>query len=405
MKIAVYEHISGGGYADKPLSATILAEGYSMLKCVAADFKAAGHQVTVVLDERIANLNPPLKADHTVTVSPGSSPAMFLPKVAEEVDSILIIAPETAKTLQTLVKLAESTCKSTLNATQAAIAKVSDKSALYSYLQKVGVAMPKTAILKKTDNPEFVKQTVETGFLYPVIFKPTDGTSCGGISLVRSRFDVEKALNKIKTESTQDNFLIQEYISGLPASVSLICNGKKSKAISLNKQTVNLNAPSLDSYYQGGFLPLQHQLMAEAYAVAEKTADLFQGLRGYICVDVILGENRVYVLDLNPRLTTSYVGLREVSNENFGQALITAVTEGKLPQDQPFKGVCCFAKAQTPKPTPGPYSKALKMLSVVSPPFPFTDPAVAMLRTYGATLEEAAHRLEEAKKTLRSIIC
>ena len=36
----------------------------------------------------------------------------------------------------------------------------------------------------------------------------------------------------------------------------------------------------------------------------------FSGLRGYVGVDVVLGQDKLYVVDVNPRLTTSYVGLR-----------------------------------------------------------------------------------------------
>ncbi len=39
-----------------------------MLRTVAADFKAAGHEVTVLLDARLSKLNPPMNVDCTVPV-------------------------------------------------------------------------------------------------------------------------------------------------------------------------------------------------------------------------------------------------------------------------------------------------------------------------------------------------
>ena len=74
MKIIVYEHVSGGGYAGQPIPSGVLAEGYGMLRGVVADFKAAGHEVTVLLDERISKLNPPIDADCTVPIFYANEP-------------------------------------------------------------------------------------------------------------------------------------------------------------------------------------------------------------------------------------------------------------------------------------------------------------------------------------------
>ena len=69
MKLLVYEHISGGGFADEPLSAVILSEGFGMLRTLVSDFKAAGHHVSTTLDSRIVRLNPPISADWVVPVN------------------------------------------------------------------------------------------------------------------------------------------------------------------------------------------------------------------------------------------------------------------------------------------------------------------------------------------------
>ncbi len=68
LKIIVYEHVSGGGYAEQTIPPSVLAEGFGMLRCVVADFKAAGHEVTVLLDARISKLNPPIDADCIVPI-------------------------------------------------------------------------------------------------------------------------------------------------------------------------------------------------------------------------------------------------------------------------------------------------------------------------------------------------
>ncbi len=81
------------------------------------------------------------------------------------------------------------------------------------------------------------------------------------------------------------------------------------------------------------------------------------------------------MVDVNPRLTTSYVGLRKVAGFNVAEALVNAVLKGKLPAKNEHKGFACFSKTETPKPTIEAFQKAAKLDAVVSPPFPLDDNA------------------------------
>ena len=49
------------------------------------------------------------------------------------------------------------------------------------------------------------------------------------------------------------------------------------------------------------------------------------GLRGYIGIDFVLTEGKPFVVDVNPRLTTSFVGLRGVAGFNVAEAIVNAV--------------------------------------------------------------------------------
>ncbi len=68
MKILVYEHVSGGGFAGQDISPSVLSEGFGMLRCLVEDFKVAGHEVTVMLDDRLSKLNPLIDADLIVPI-------------------------------------------------------------------------------------------------------------------------------------------------------------------------------------------------------------------------------------------------------------------------------------------------------------------------------------------------
>ena len=112
------------------------------------------------------------------------------------------------------------------------------------------------------------------------MFKPVDGVSCGGLSIVKEDAQVEKAIAKIKAESAGQHFIVQEFIDGEAASVSLLCAGGKALAISLNKQNVKVAAPEAVSSYEGGTVPFDHPLKQEAFKVAEKVVESFSWFKG-----------------------------------------------------------------------------------------------------------------------------
>ncbi len=55
------------------------------------------------------------------------------------------------------------------------------------------------------------------------------------------------------------------------------------------------------------------------------------GLWGYIGVDMIVTDTGPLVLEINPRLTTAYAGLRESLQHNPVECLLEIVHTGRLP--------------------------------------------------------------------------
>jgi hypothetical protein len=80
--------------------------------------------------------------------------------------------------------------------------------------------------------------------------------------------------------------------------------------------------------------------------------------------------------------------------------------KGKLPPEIETHRTVCFSKTETPKPDINAFKKASRLEAVVSPPFPLNgnSKAVSLIIGEGSNMEEAALKLEEAKKHLRNII-
>jgi predicted ATP-grasp superfamily ATP-dependent carboligase len=406
LRLLVYEHVSGGGYAGQPISPSVLSEGFAMLRSIVSDFKSAGHEVTVLLDTRLSKLNPPIVADYTIPIFYPQEAEKFLVNAAKINDAVYVIAPETGQTLQSLVELVEHIGKVSLNCDARAIQKAADKTVLYETLKKNGLPTPNTVVLNLDGGLAEVKQTIRSKFSYPVVFKPMDGVSCAGLSIVKEDTQVEKAVETIKAESAGKHFIVQEFIDGEAASVSLLSAGGKALAISLNKQNVKVAVPEAVSSYEGGTVPFDHPLKQEAFRVAENVVESFPGLRGYVGVDLVLVEDKPFVVDVNPRLTTSYVGLCRVASFNVAEALVNAVLKGKLSTKQEINGFVYFSKVETPKPTVSVFEKVAQIMEVVSPPFPLEDneKACSLVAGQGESLDIARLRFEEAKKRLLNII-
>ncbi|MGD6808294.1 MAG: ATP-grasp domain-containing protein [Candidatus Bathyarchaeia archaeon] len=397
MNILVYEHACGGGFAEGAVSPGILAEGFGMLRSCVCNLKAAGHEVSVILDEGLSRLNPPIDADCVIPIFNFTDAQQAILKSCSDIDAAYVIAPETGGTLHALVEFIEQNGVPLLNSRSNAIQAVSDKANLYETLKANKLKMPKTV---RINVAKYVKEAIMSKFDFPVVFKPLDGVGCNGLSIVKDASQVESAIEKIDAELASEAFMVQEYLEGEAVSVSLLCTGTKTLPVSLNKQNVTLSTPDEPSCYVGGILPFDHKMKNKAFNTAEKVVNCFTGLKGYVGVDLILTEKGPVVVDVNPRLTTSFIGLSRVASFNFADAIANAALKNSLPRKAALSGYACFSKTETPKADLEVLDRLYELPGLVSPPFPVQDSETgcALVSAEGNSLDEACLLLEEAKK-------
>ena len=77
--------------------------------------------------------------------------------------------------------------------------------------------------------------------------------------------------------------------------------------------------------YVGGSRLAQAELNRRATDLASRALAALPEAKGYVGVDLILGNaadgSEDVVIEVNPRLTTSYVGLRAMTNGNLAEAM------------------------------------------------------------------------------------
>ncbi|MEX0865861.1 MAG: ATP-grasp domain-containing protein, partial [Pirellulales bacterium] len=84
--------------------------------------------------------------------------------------------------------------------------------------------------------------------------------------------------------------------------------------------------------YLGGEVIAETPLAHRAARLAERAVAALGPAGGYVGVDLLLGADASedVIVEINPRLTTSYVGLRAAYDQNLAQAWLSAI-EGNRP--------------------------------------------------------------------------
>ena len=53
-------------------------------------------------------------------------------------------------------------------------------------------------------------------------------------------------------------------------------------------------------------------------------------LNGFIGVDLVVGEDGVFVIEVNPRVTVPFIAINELANINVAKECVEIVKKGKL---------------------------------------------------------------------------
>jgi predicted ATP-grasp superfamily ATP-dependent carboligase len=146
-----------------------------------------------------------------------------------------------------------------------------------------------------------------------------------------------------------DGEFAQQYIDGEPLSVSLVASrvigdacayfsGKPPLVLAVNRQHIDKGTDGA-IHYLGGETPVHPAREAEIIEVAKK-AIIVLGAQGHCGVDVVVAD-KVYVVDVNPRITTSLVGIAACMKEEIAEILVDA-SKGGGPMEVHLSGSARF---------------------------------------------------------------
>ena len=320
MRILVYEFATGGGLAGHAVPASLAREGLAMRTALVADLSAIGrHEMVATTDIRFKGLAP----QGVEIVSLPSGRAATVDALVPSVDAVWLVAPETNRCLERLAARVERQGKSLLGPGAAVIRKASDKGSLPRRLARSGIRHPETFVLTPGVDARMAARQIG----YPIVVKPGRGAGSQGVRFARNPRELRGALTAAHRANGGGPPVMQRYVRGTAASVSLLTDGRRAVALAVNAQRVSVSSAFS---YRGGRTPFDHPLAASAAEAAMRACAVFPGLRGYVGVDLVLTETGPVVIEVNPRLTTSYLGVRAALNENVA-ALALAACDGILP--------------------------------------------------------------------------
>ncbi len=326
--------MTGGGRTSAD-PGPLASEATAILRAALADFRAWGRLPVVATwdDRRPA---PPLAADEVVPVSP-TSYSRALVRIARRCGAALVLAPETDGQLERTTGLLEDAGVLVVGSPSWAVAAAADKASYPARLAAVGVPCPATVL---TVPGRAADDALRVG--YPLVAKPCLGAGCERVMLVDGEDGLAGALEAFERSGAR-RWLLQEYVLGEAVSVSLLVSDDGALPLGVNTQDVR---PGTPFEYRGGVAGVTHTRGVEIVAVARAAVAAFPGLRGYVGVDLVVTPERCVVIEVNPRLTTSYLGLRLTLSENLAAMVWRAAVEGSLPRSVSTEGPAPFSRSR-----------------------------------------------------------
>ncbi|MBP2031194.1 putative ATP-grasp superfamily ATP-dependent carboligase [Methanohalophilus levihalophilus] len=204
------------------------------------------------------------------------------------------------------------------------IMRVSNKKQFADELNEIGIPHPETWNIGS--HPEIKK---------PMILKPKTGG--GGVfnRVVNSENELENAieeLGSINPNLSKENLLLQQFVTGIPASVSVISTGTEARAIAVNEQLIGIPwLTRMPFAYCGNITPFDTPYKNEMMGISEKLCTHFE-LVGSNGVDFLITEKGPIVLEINARFQGSLDSIEMATGLNLFETHIRSF-EGILPAE------------------------------------------------------------------------
>ena len=292
-----------------------------MLGAIVEDLsRIAGVQVETTWDMRLGR--PPFSGAQAVPVESPAEEMRHFQRLAAECDATLLIAPEFDGILLDRCRIVENSGGSLLGPGSRAVALCADKLRLAKHLREAGV----DTIPAEFVNWECGLPGPDDGSTvpFPIVIKPRDGAGSQDVHRLNNPEEFECLRRALASAAAAEKFIWQPYFSGIAVSVALFFSPSRREVEVLLPAAQRLSRDGRFRYL-GGRVPLVESDCTALQSVALTACRSVPGMRGYVGVDLVVPDeapHRPVVVEINPRLTTSYLGYRALAENNLAEWML-----------------------------------------------------------------------------------
>lgn len=312
MHVFLSEYLTCGALAaSAALKPSLAIEGAAMLRALAEDAVAVGYEVSITWDADCGDFRVPGAVVHA-TKSAADEQRVFR-ELAGTADVTLVIAPEFDRILEQRCRLITTCGGRSAGSSPQAVALCADKLRLAEHLSALLIATISTSPC-----PHDLIELKGDAAL-PLVVKPRCGAGSLHAFVLTNEADVTRAAEELAFLIREMEFIAQPYIAGQALSVAGIVSGQEIEMFP--PCTQNIRGDRLQ--YSGGTVPARIDRVDDVVATARRAISTVEGLHGYVGVDLILPDDGPpVVVEINPRLTSSYHGYRKIAATNLAPRIL-----------------------------------------------------------------------------------
>ena len=339
-RIFVSEFLTCGAMEDE-LPTSLLTEGRNMLLAVVEDFAAIPQcSIATTWDRRFGEF--PVPNVDVISIGSAAEEAAAFLRLAASSDGTLVVAPETDGILLERLRRLDACGGTSLGANRLTVEVASDKLESFKVLSRHGVRTPETHTWHaKADAP----------LSFPFVIKPRDGAGTENTFVVRDSVVYEWVRKKL---DALEGFVAQPWYDGQSCSVAAVGSEEEPEWLPVVLHRIDESSSGL-LHFRGGEIaspaassrarklsgvveedPLripkgqtnkQAQPVDSGSRIAQTCRAAAQAMGwtgGYIGFDCVLPSDgsEPVVVEVNPRLTTSYIGYRALTKDNLALRML-----------------------------------------------------------------------------------
>lgn len=293
VKVLLTEYVLSTFRPSNTTYKPLLPEALNMVLTLTKVLQIAGAEVFITLSRY---LQDELKLNNSIAVD---NYFTFLEK-AKGFDYIIAIAPPPE-----LIAIHRILRDVILGPAPEVVEVLSNKYRAITILDNCGLKTPQTiATCDDSFNVDLSKLD------FPVVVKPLMSAGAECVYVVRDIEDLSNVVSKVRNCDPEGCVAIQEYIEGVHGSISIVTYNGVDHLYSLNLQLISISNNRVT--YHGNIVPIRdHKVNNTAKFVAKKLLNCVR-LKGYIGIDVVWNQKGMYIVEVNPRFTTSGIAMAEL---------------------------------------------------------------------------------------------